>query len=173
MEEHPARHVNSALPPVLRLIVSNGPRIRGALPVPEVRRVIRMTLRTARIQQPVRVWVSWVRDEEMRRLNRRTRGKNRTTDVLSFAFAASAFWPEKIRDLGDMVIAPETARREAVRRRCTYREECMLLLAHGTLHLLGFDHAVRAPRARMFRLQNRIMRKLGAPSLALPLMGDP
>ena len=76
----------------------------------------------------------------IRRLNLRYRQKDRPTDVLSFEMR-DAEHPEL---LGDVVISVETAARQAARRRCTVLDEATMLLAHGLLHLLGYDHRTDA-----------------------------
>lgn len=80
--------------------------------------------------------VSFVDDEKMRQLNRDFRGRDSTTDVLSFPGETT----EEGRHLGDVAVSIDTARRQAQRAgRSPYREVQMLLL-HGVLHCLGYDH---------------------------------
>jgi rRNA maturation RNase YbeY len=80
--------------------------------------------------------VSFVDDDEMRKLNRRYRGRDSSTDVLSFPGDTT---PEG-RHLGDIAISVSTARRQAkLGGRSSYREVQGLLL-HGVLHCLGYDH---------------------------------
>jgi probable rRNA maturation factor len=92
-------------------------------------------------------------DPEMRILNRRHRGLDRATDVLAFAMAeGEAMVVKGPRLLGDVVISLDTAVRQARAAGKSTRAEVTLLLAHGLLHLLGFDHqnphAERCMRAR-------------------------
>jgi probable rRNA maturation factor len=77
--------------------------------------------------------VAFVDDGAMREMNARFRGKDRSTDVLSFP-------SEEEGHLGDIAIATPTARRQARRRRHSAARETRLLLLHGFLHLLGYDH---------------------------------
>ena len=76
-----------------------------------------------------------VEDAEIRELNRRYLGRNRPTNVLAFPMEGPQPFP-----LGDVVISTETAEREARERGVSLEEEMALLLAHGVLHLLGYDH---------------------------------
>jgi probable rRNA maturation factor len=96
----------------------------------------------------------------MRRLNREWRRKDRPTDVLSFPLMEGARFPSapgEPRRLGDLVVCPAVARRQARERGVPAAAEIELLLVHGVLHLLGHDHD-RASRAqRMFRLQASIL----------------
>lgn len=81
----------------------------------------------------------------MQALNRRFRGKDRPTDVLSFpAGRDRSLWKriagEEASDLGEIVISAETAQRQADEEGHSLLEEIKLLIIHGTLHLKGFDH---------------------------------
>ncbi len=82
------------------------------------------------------------------------------TDVLAFPSE-----PEKFRDaqryLGDVVISLPRARRQARSRRVPLIQELSLLAIHGTLHLLGHDHADPADRRKMWRLQKNVLARLG------------
>jgi probable rRNA maturation factor len=76
-------------------------------------------------------------DEEIRRLNREFRHKNKATDVLSFP-AAQVNGHKEVA--GDLAISVETAAREAQRRGHPLEIELKVLLLHGVLHLAGWDH---------------------------------
>lgn len=92
----------------------------------------------------------------MRRLNRDWRGKDRTTDVLSFPQAGPA--PGL---LGDVVISLPAARRQAAAAGRSLGRELDALLIHGVLHLLGHDHEGGAAQARrMRRLEASLLRRL-------------
>ena len=83
--------------------------------------------------------VAFVSDKKMRELNESFRGKNSTTDVLSFPFEAEEFESEE-NNLGDIVIAAEQAARQAVENKFDFDTEIKQLILHGVLHLCGFDH---------------------------------
>ncbi len=101
-----------------------------------------------------RVTLAIVRDAEMKKMNTAYRGKNATTDVLSF--------PSEEEDyLGDILIAPAQIRRQAKEFGRTNKSEFALMLIHGTLHLLGHDHEKTKEAARMFLLQEKALKKLG------------
>jgi len=87
------------------------------------------------------VTVVLVGDPEMRRLNRRFRGKDRPTDVLSFPDGTQPAKGGSVR-VGDIVISIPAARRNASRLGHPLRTEIRHLLIHGMLHLLGYDHEV-------------------------------
>jgi probable rRNA maturation factor len=111
-------------------------------------RVLR--LRRARV-----VGVTFVSEEKMHALNKKFRGKDRPTDVLSFVAAEVNIPKKAAEDLGDLVICPAYAAREAARRGLSLREELLRLLAHGVLHLAGYDHATEAEETIMFAKQER------------------
>jgi len=97
-------------------------------------------------------------DARMRALNRTWRRKDRPTDVLSFpAFEASESRAAARRGefLGDLVIDVPCAARQARRRGHPLGREVQILLAHGLLHLLGYDH--ETDDGTMLRLQRRIL----------------
>jgi len=79
---------------------------------------------------------------EMTELNEGHRGKSGPTDVLSFPMddASTVLGPDEPVMLGDVIIAPEVAEAQAAEYGHTVEEELNLLLVHGVLHLLGYDH---------------------------------
>lgn len=80
--------------------------------------------------------------EEIAELNERFRGKEGPTDVLSFPCddPCAVVEPGEPVALGDVVIAPDIAQQQALELGHTVEEELNLLLVHGVLHLLGYDH---------------------------------
>ena len=78
-------------------------------------------------------------DRKIRTLNKQYRGQDRATDVLSFSQNEEENKPNS-HLMGDVVISTVTAKRQAAEHGLTLEEEIVLLLIHGILHLLGFDH---------------------------------
>jgi len=108
--------------------------------------------------------VALVGDGEMRALNAQYRHIDKPTDVLSFALESDPS-PGQPRLLGDVVISLDTAIRQAERRGADLLDEVRILLAHGLLHLLGYDHERSPAEARrMFALQRRLVAALPAAS---------
>jgi len=104
------------------------------------------------------------RDEQLQALNREYRGLDEPTDVLSFsANEGSEFiTPEdQAPYLGDIIISLQTAERQASEAGHPLEKELALLAVHGCLHLLGYDHADEAERARMWQVQDQILKQLG------------
>jgi probable rRNA maturation factor len=98
-------------------------------------------------------------DDEIRALNRRFRGYDRATDVLSFhlqELAGEGDPAGRGAALGDIVISVETARRRAHGRRLG--AELERLAVHGLCHLFGHDHKRAAPARLMFALERRLRR---------------
>lgn len=98
-------------------------------------------------------------DYKMRNLNRVYRGKDRTTDVLSFSAQEGEMIFDE-HDLGDLFISIPQIRRQAKRFDISFAEECTRMLVHGTLHLLGYDHIKKADAKVMFALQEMIVEEL-------------
>ena len=83
--------------------------------------------------------IMFVHDASMKKINYRYRGKNRSTDVLSFTRPPDFECPEKAY-IGDIVISMESARKNAELDGKNLKDELALLLIHGVLHLCGYDH---------------------------------
>ena len=88
-------------------------------------------------------------DATIHALNRDYRKKNKPTDVLAFAMREGPDGHLAGDLLGDVIISLETATRQAKERGAVTRDEGMMLLAHGLLHLLGWDHQTDAEDKRM------------------------
>lgn len=88
-------------------------------------------------------------DAEIHVLNRDYRGKDRPTDVLAFAMGEGEGAEFAGPLLGDVVISVPTARRQAKRHRRELAAELRMLLAHGLLHLVGWDHQTDEEDRRM------------------------
>jgi probable rRNA maturation factor len=100
-------------------------------------------------------------DERMASLNKRHRGISRSTDVLSFPSGDSPTIPDMVRYLGDIAISLPRAQEQASTGGHSARDELCLLVVHGTLHLLGHDHAESDEKARMWAAQGEILGELG------------
>jgi probable rRNA maturation factor len=123
-----------------------------------LRRAARATFRASpRSGQSFSVTLVLTGDDEMRGLNRLWRGKDAPTNVLSFPADAD-------RDrgfLGDIVLAYETAVREAKERGISLADHASHLVVHGMLHLLGFDHEDDDDAERMERVERTALASIG------------
>jgi probable rRNA maturation factor len=109
-----------------------------------------------------------VSDAAIARMNMAFRKKKGPTDVLSFpsvyrrrpvTIEGGRRKKKLERELGDIVISPATARRNAKKQGRTLASEMRILMLHGILHLLGYDH--EADNGRMNRLERKLRRRLG------------
>jgi len=107
-------------------------------------------LRMEEAPDAVELSVALVDDDEIAHLNEQYRGVAGPTDVLSFGCddPCPAASDEPIT-IGDVIIAPDVARRQAAELGTTVEDELDLLLVHGILHLLGYDHESDADAAAM------------------------
>jgi probable rRNA maturation factor len=118
-------------------------------------RFVRRAARAVGLRGEVNVLVTTSR--EVRSLNRRFRGKNKPTDVLSFPPMQKL--PEDFA--GDIAIAVEVAAQNGKRVGHTPAEEVKILAVHGLLHLAGYDH--ERDNGTMARKEQRLRRMLGLP----------
>ena len=119
---------------------------------------LRILLRAERLHA-AEVSVLLVGDRAMRTLNRRYRGKDRTTDVLSFPMREGRFPRVRQELLGDIVLCVPAAARQARSAGGTFRGEIDRLLVHGLLHLLGYDHERGEQEARRMDAHERRLRE--------------
>lgn len=116
--------------------------------------------------RPVELSVRLTSDEQVRVLNAEWRGKDKATNVLSFPLANSdELQVEKVFDrellLGDIVLARGVCEAEAVQKGVRFEDHATHLLAHGTLHLLGYDHHDDDAAADMEAREVRALARLG------------
>lgn len=101
--------------------------------------------------------VVFVGDERMRELNLQWRGKDFTTDVLSFSQLEGDEMASPALMLGDVVVSVDVLRRQAAEGGWTVEEELTRLLLHGVLHLIGFDHEAEEDARAMHAEEERIV----------------
>lgn len=131
-----------------------------------VRQAVAATLADAQINDRVALTVVLTDDATVQALNATYRDEDKVTDVLSFPADEPAPFAGAARYLGDVVIAwPQTVR-QAQHAGHAPEAELLLLAVHGTLHLLGHDHAEPDEKARMWAAQALILRAIGAPLVA-------
>lgn len=104
------------------------------------------------------VSLKFVKNDEMIRLNQVYRSKSQVTDILSFP-AAEPFWNKGF--LGDLVICLPVLQQQAQEMGHSTQTELKVLLVHGLLHLLGFDHEVSTKKAKiMAEWESKILNEL-------------
>lgn len=114
----------------------------------------------------IEISLAIVGNARMRKLNKMYRGKNRVTDVLSFGdksvfeYLSKAFKdkfveiPDKTERLGEIIICYPRAKKQAKEKGHSLKKEVTILLIHGILHLLGFDHE------KMETVESKILLKI-------------
>lgn len=100
-------------------------------------------------------------DDDIRTVNEAWRGQDKATNVLSFPAFPLAPGGQPGPMLGDIVLAEETLRREALDLGIPFDDHLTHLLVHGFLHLFGYDHMTEEEAAVMEGLETRILAELG------------
>ncbi|CAN5289758.1 rRNA maturation RNase YbeY [soil metagenome] len=119
------------------------------------------------------ITVRIVDEDESRTLNRTWRCRDRPANVLSFAAGSPADLPPPLREraLGDLVLCAPLVAGEATAQGKDTTAHWAHLVVHGTLHLLGYDHADDAQAMAMERLETEILARLGYPDPYEPVRG--
>ena len=127
----------------MAILISNDDNLDSILSEDQIAEVISYVLDVEGVEREVEVSVSIVSDDEIHELNREWRSIDKATDVLSFE--CDSAWDETIPaeetlELGDIIVAPAYIAAQAPGFGNTPENELRLMLVHGTLHLLGYDH---------------------------------
>jgi probable rRNA maturation factor len=129
-----------------------------------IRQAAERTLRLQGVEEPCELVVLVTDDETVRKLNQRHRGVDAPTDVLAFPNVSQGPFvdaPGLSRYLGDVIVSFPRARAQATETAGDVCGELQLLVVHGILHLLGYDHQTEAERATMWRAQQMVLDDLG------------
>lgn len=113
-------------------------------------------------QPPDAVSIAIVDDDRIREINRGFRGTDATTDVIAFEAE-----DEPDRRSGEVIVSADTAERQAEEYGHSLQRELCLLVAHGVLHVLGYEDYDDQARARMMELQERALQRLEGGSTGL------
>jgi probable rRNA maturation factor len=136
----------------------NRPGGRASFPTPVDRPGGRASFPTPDV---VAVCLCLADDALLRALNLRWRGVDEPTNVLSFPAARPGRLAESVT-LGDIALAYETLAREAHELKIPLADHYRHLVAHGFLHLIGYDHETDQEAERMEELETKILARLGA-----------
>lgn len=135
-------------------------RSGAAVDLDHARAVARFLLAELELHPRTELSIAYVSLSEMERLHIQYMDEPGATDVLSFPMdelqRPTAAAPAKAGSLGDIVICPDFAAKQVLAGG-TLLDELDLLLCHGILHLLGYDHAEPAEHAEMFGLQGELL----------------
>lgn len=135
----------------------------GQLNESRLRAAVMAALRQDPPEGPIELSLVITGDEQIRALNRTYRGIDAPTDVLSFATDEGFFVePDAPLYLGDILISYPRATEQATEYGHSTQAEVDLLVIHGVLHLLGYDHATEEEERQMWELQERALQELAS-----------
>lgn len=112
-----------------------------------LKKVAEKTFKILKLKEPKEISIVVVSDARMRNLNKKYRGRDRLTDVLTF-------------DYGEIIICLPQAKRQAKKLGHSFRKELGILLIHGILHLGGYDHQTKKDYDKMLKKQDEICQKI-------------
>ena len=130
-------------------------------PEKEVESLLNYGIEYMELNPECEVSMTFVDDAEMEELHIKWMDEPGTTDVLSFPMDM----PESKNDvvtLGDIVLSPTIAQKQAIEAGHSTDHEIYILVTHGLLHILGYDHADKDEEKVMFALQEKIVKEWGA-----------
>ena len=143
-----------------QITIQIAPRFRAEVDEGDLRRVAAEVLRQEEVAEQTELSLIVTDDEALRELNRRFRGVDAPTDVLAFGAGTEEHFvsaPESPPYLGDVVISYQRALAQAEELGHAVAEELKLLVIHGILHLLGYDHQEEADARKMREREERIL----------------
>ena len=131
-----------------------------------VRKVVRQVLKAEGVPSPYEVSLVFTDSETVRQLNREYRGVDEATDVLAFYMlpqkvADSSFVlpPDGVTRLGEVIISYPQALAQANEQGHSLEKELALLVIHGILHLLGYDHEESGEERKMRAREKELLEK--------------
>ena len=154
----------------IRVIITNNQK---AVKIPTglrmlIRRCCNAVLQMENFDGSAEISVTFVDNEEIRKLNAQYRNKDTATDVLSFPMGENGVYDVNMETgakiLGDVVLSMEKAIEQANAYGHSLQREVAYLTAHSVLHLLGYDHIESMERVRMREKEELIMTELGLPA---------
>ena len=135
-----------------------------------LRQAAELALTVAGIRHPVELGLVIAGDDTVHELNLKYRGVDDTTDVLAFALSqppgskAMPFItpPDNVVHLGEVIVSYPQANRQAEEQQHSVEQELALLVAHGVLHLLGYDHESSQDEQKMRAMERKVMETIAA-----------
>ena len=147
----------------MSVLIRNDQNLPSPLTNEEIIEVVNFVLASENVTKKIEVSISIVNNDEIHQLNRQWRGIDKPTDVLSFE--CDSVWDNTISDddlteLGDVIIAPDVIVEQAKQFGNTPQNEMRLMLVHGMLHLLGYDHIIDDEAQIMESREDEILAQL-------------
>ena len=127
------------------------------VPTTEINSLLTFALLELELNLECEINVSFVEDDYMTELHIKWMDEPGTTDVLSFPMDMPET-PGEAVTLGDIVISPVVAAEQAKAQGHSIEHEIYILVIHGLLHIIGYDHADKAEEKVMFELQEKIVK---------------
>ncbi len=122
-----------------------------------LKKIIRRALKMEKVRS-ADLTIVLIDDAKMQALNKKYRGLDRTTDVLSFAFEDNAHLQYNRRQLGEIYVSIPQMQRQAREYHHGEKRELAFLVVHGILHLLGYDHTLsKEAEVEMFNKQELVL----------------
>ena len=144
--------------------ISVNERFRGLVEKAWARKIARRVLKAEGVAPPCEMSLVFTDSETVQRLNRDYRGVDRATDVLAFYMlpqkeADSSFVPppDGVLHLGEVIVSYPKAVQQAKEQGHSVEPELALLIIHGTLHLLGYDHEQTEEERRMRQREKELL----------------
>jgi probable rRNA maturation factor len=141
-------------------------KFRGAVDGGWVKKIVRQVLKAEEVAPPYEVSLVFTDSETVQRLNRDYRGVDEPTDVLAFymlpqkgADSSFALPPDGVTRLGEVIISYPQAVAQAKEQGHSPERELALLIVHGVLHLLGYDHEEPEKESRMRERERELLEK--------------
>jgi probable rRNA maturation factor len=131
-----------------------------------VRKIVRQVLKAEEVASPCDVSLVFADAEKVKQLNRDYRGVNEPTDVLAFYMlpqkeldSSFALPPDGVTHLGEVIISYPQALVQAKKQGHSLQRELALLVIHGILHLLGYDHEASGEERKMRARETELLEK--------------
>jgi probable rRNA maturation factor len=131
-----------------------------------VRKIVRQVLKAEQVASPYEVSLVFTNADRVKQLNRDYRGVNEPTDVLAFQMlperqsdSSFALPPDGVTRLGEVIVSYPQALAQAKERRHSLERELALLVIHGILHLLGYDHEESREAKKMREREKELLEK--------------
>jgi probable rRNA maturation factor len=150
----------------VRLVIRVDRDFQGRIDKRWLRRLVKQSIATHGIETDVELSLLITDDATVRELNKKYRGKDKSTDVLSFALEADkrsndsagfVMPPGEMVHLGEVIVSYPKAAEQAAERKHPVEDELALLVVHGVLHLLGYDHDKPGREREMRSLEQRAL----------------
>jgi probable rRNA maturation factor len=129
-----------------------------------LRQAVKLTLIHIGLSSPVELGLVIAGDDTVHELNRNYRNVDSPTDVIAFALSEQGAKhepfiapPDHVIHLGEVIISYPQAKRQAEEQRHSLERELALLVAHGVLHLLGYDHELPEQGEKMRVMESKVL----------------